>query len=254
MRHLVLPSLFVAVTSVAAACGSTPAPPPAAPGTSKTVDPATAASVSGHVSFEGARPAVDAVRMAIDPVCMQNGDNTTSDTVLISPDGSLQNVFVYIKDDFAGYTFDAPTEKVVLEQRGCRYAPHVFGVRAGQPIEMTSADQTLHNVHAMPMKNQEFNVSAPAAGWRKTQVFTVPEVMVPFRCNVHAWMTAYIGVMAHPYFAVTGPDGNFSLQGFPPGSYTLTAWHEKFGTRTQQFTVGPKQAQAIPFSFSATTK
>ena len=256
MRHLIPTALFALATSLAACSSPASAPPPAAaPATGKTADPATAGSVTGHVSFEGTRPAVEMIRMAMDPVCLQNaGTNVASDTVMIAADGSLQNVFVYVKDNFDGYTFAIPTEKVTLDQHGCRYTPHVFGVRAGQPVEMTSSDQTLHNVHAMPMKNQEFNVSAPVAGWRKTQIFTVPEVMVPFKCNVHSWMNAFVGVMAHPFFAVTAADGKFSLQGIPPGTYTVEAWHEKFGTRTQQVTIGAKPAQDITFSFTSAAK
>jgi plastocyanin len=216
------------------------------------VDPATAGAIAGRVTFVGTPPAPEAIRMNADPACLQtSGTSRTSDTVLVSPDGSLQNVFVYVKDAFSEYTFETPATPVVLDQRGCRYAPHVFGVRVGQPVEFLNSDATLHNVHAMPMKNQEFNRGEAVQGMRIRQAFTVPEVMVPIKCNVHSWMNAFAGVMAHPFFAVTGADGAFALKGLPPGTYTVEAWHEKYGTQSQQVTVGATETQTIAFSFSS---
>jgi plastocyanin len=127
----------------------------------------------------------------------------------------------------------------------------VLGIRVGQTIEIVNSDPTLHNVHAVPISNQEFNKGQPFQGMRERQVFTVPEVMVRFMCNVHGWMAAYVGVVAHPFFAVTDDAGKFELKGLPPGTYTIEAWHEKFGRQTGKVTVGERQAQTAAFTFKA---
>jgi plastocyanin len=191
--------------------------------------------------------------MGNDPACVAGaGPNPQSDAVLVGPDEGLKNVFVYIKDNFDTYTFDTPTQAVTMDQKGCVYSPRVFGVRVGQPIEILNSDATIHNVHALPMQNQEFNESQPRQGMRTSKIFTVPEVMVRFKCDFHGWMAAHVGVMSHPFFAVTDASGAFALPGLPPGTYTLEAWHETFGTRTLQVTVGPSTDQAVALTFGGT--
>ena len=250
------PASVLALTalSFAAACSSAPPPPPPAANAGKHVDQATAGAITGHVVFEGTPPAPDVIRVGIDQVCAQTvGANVQSQAVLVGKDGALQNAFVYVKDGLdPAYTFDVPTTPVTLDQKGCRYEPRIFGVRVGQPVEVVNDDPTLHNVHALPMMNQEFNQGEPNQGARLTRTFTVPEVMVRFKCDVHAWMTAYAGVVAHPFFAVTGADGNFDIKGLPPGTYTIEAWHEKFGTRTAKITVAASQTATTSFSFTST--
>ena len=247
-------ALALAALTVAAGCSSAPPPPPPAAAGGKHVDQATAGAISGHVVFAGTPPAPDVIRVGLDQVCAQTvGANVQSQAVLVGKDGALQNAFVYVKDGLdPSYTFDVPTTPVTLDQKGCRYEPRIFGVRAGQPIEVVNDDPTLHNVHALPMANQEFNQGEPTQGARLTRTFTVPEVMVRFKCDVHAWMTAYAGVMANPYFAVTGADGTFEIKGLPPGTYTIEAWHEKFGTRTATVTVAASQTATTSFSFTST--
>jgi len=248
-----LPLFVLAAIVLAAACGSKPAAtPPAAAPAGKQVDASTAGAITGRVVFEGTPPPVETIRMGTDQACVQGaGPNPKSDAVLIASDGALQNVFVYVKDGLdPAYTFSTPTTPIELDQKGCRYTPRVFGVMVGQPIEIINSDPTLHNVHAMPRQNQEFNKGQPVQGSRMTQTFTVPEVMVRFKCDVHGWMTAWAGVLPHPFFAVTGPDGSFELKGVPPGTYTVEAWHEKFGTRTGQVTVGEHQTATTAFSFT----
>jgi hypothetical protein len=126
----------------------------------------------------------------------------------------------------------------------------VLGIQVGQPFEILSSDNTLHNVHAMPESNREFNKGQPMAGIKHSHVFTAKEVMVPFKCDVHRWMNAYVGVLDHPFFAVTGADGSFELKGLPPGTYTIEAWHEKLGTRTQTVTIDAKQTGEVAFTFT----
>jgi plastocyanin len=138
---------------------------------------------------------------------------------------------------------------VKLDQKSCRYVPHVVGVRVTQPLEISNSDATLHNVHGMPDTNREFNFGQIMAGIKNTVSFTAPEVMVPFKCDVHSWMSAYIGVVSHPYFAVTDKAGTFELNTVPPGTYTIEAWHEKLGRQTQSVTLGEKDSKEISFTF-----
>ncbi|HYN10201.1 MAG TPA: carboxypeptidase regulatory-like domain-containing protein [Vicinamibacterales bacterium] len=243
-------SFVVASLLLVSACSS-PAPPPPPSGGGKQVDQATAGAVTGRVTFDGQVPAAETIRMNTDQKCVQGaGPNPQSDAVLVAADGSLKNVFVYVKDGLdSAYSFAVPTEAAVLDQKGCIYTPRVLGVRAGQALEIVNSDPTVHNVHAVPMSNQEFNKGQPFQGMRERQVFTVPEVMVRFMCNVHGWMAAHVGVVAHPFFAVTDASGKFELKGLPPGTYTLEAWHEKFGRQTERVTIGEKQTQTVAFTF-----
>lgn len=188
--------------------------------------------------------------MAADPVCQRENPDAVAETVVVS-DGGLQNVFVYVKDGLNGYAFDTPTEPARLDQKGCRYVPHVLGLRAGQPIEIANSDPTFHNVHALPAVNREFNVGQPSQGMRDVRTFTAPEVMVRVKCDVHAWMHAYVGVVDHPYFAVTADGGTFSLEHVPAGTYTIEAWHEKLGTQTQTVTLGETESKDIAFTFAS---
>lgn len=242
----------MALSLTLVACGQSPAPSMApAPG-GKRVDAATAGSITGRITFTGQPPKAAILRMGNDTACVATaGPNPQSEAVLVGADGGLKNVFVRITDNLDEYTFDMPAGAVTLDQKGCVYAPRVFGVRVGQPIEILNSDATVHNVHALPMQNQEFNESQPRQGMRTSKIFTVPEVMVRFKCDFHGWMAAYVGVMAHPFFAVTDASGAFSLTGLPPGTYTIEAWHETFGTRTQQVTIAPGGTQTIALAFSA---
>jgi plastocyanin len=246
-------SSFVVLALLLLSACSSPPPPPTPAGGGKQVDQATAGTVTGHVKFDGQVPAAVTIRMYTDQKCVQGaGPNPQSDAVLVGADGNLKNVFVYIKDGLdPAYSFSIPSTAAVLDQKGCIYTPRVLGVRAGQTLEIVNSDPTVHNVHAVPMANQEFNKGQPFQGMREHQVFTVPEVMVRFVCNVHGWMAAYVGVVAHPFFAVTDGAGNFELKGVPPGTYTLEAWHEKFGRQTTTVTIGEKQTQTVGFTFKA---
>jgi plastocyanin len=243
-------ALFILATGTAAVACSSP-PPPAAATPDKRVDPATAGTIAGRVVFEGTRPPVETLNMGIDQACVQgSGPNPPNDAVRINAAGGLENAFVWVKAGLdPSYGFDVPTEPVTLDQKGCLYVPRVVGVRVGQPLEILNSDPTMHNVHALPKVNQEFNKGQPVQGMRETQVFTVPEVPVRFMCNVHSWMVAWVGVVAHPFFAVSDADGRFTLPGLPPGTYTIEAWHETFGTRELSVTIGPSETGAADFTF-----
>ncbi len=189
--------------------------------------------------------------MSSDPSCATgSGQKPLSDAVLVAADGALQNAFVYIKDGLdPAYTFAAPSAPVVLDQKGCFFVPRVMGLRVGQPLEMANTDPTFHNIHALPKQNREFNHGLAPGIPPMRHTFTTPEVMVRFKCDVHGWMAAHIGVMAHPFFAVTAADGTFSFSGVPPGTYTVEAWHEVFGTQTARVTVGAGESSPLSFSF-----
>ena len=248
---------FVAAASVAvlAACGGgEPVPQTAAaPAGGQRVDAATAGTVNGRILFEGTPPDNPTARVSADPVCMRENAGGYAFENYIVRNGGLENVFVYVKDGLGTYHFDIPSEPVRLNQQGCRYMPHVLGARVGQPIEISNSDETMHNVHAVPDVNREFNFGQFKKGQSDIRTFTTPEVMVPFKCDVHNWMNAYVGVVEHPFFAVSSDGGQFELKGLPPGTYTIEAWHEKAGTQTQQVTIGAKESKEITFSYKAAT-
>jgi hypothetical protein len=238
-------------SSSTAPAGST-ATPAGASGGGQKVDPSTAGDVRGTVTLTGAAPRNEPIRMNADPVCVKEAKGPqTQETFVVSSDGKLANVFVYVKDGLGNYAYDPPPGGAKLDQHGCRYTPHVFGLRVGQPLEIIKSDPTLHNIHATPKVNSEFNTGQPMQGMKTEHTFTAKEVMVPFKCDVHGWMNAYAGVLDHPYFAVTDNDGKFTLKGLPPGTYTVEAWHERLGAATESVTLGAKESKDITFTFKA---
>ena len=255
-RNLLGLPLMLTLAAAAACGGNKPAPEPQAQEQPKpaaaAVDPATAATIKGKVTFEGTAPANAPIKMNADPYCMSaNKTPQTQETYMVGKGGELGNVFVYISDGLGDRTFEAPKDPVVIDQQNCRYHPHVLGIMVGQPLQILNSDGTLHNIHASPTKNQEFNTGQPIKGMKTDHVFTAAETMVPFKCDVHGWMNAYAGVLPHPYFAVTGEDGTFTIKNLPPGTYKLTAWHEKAGTQTADITVAAKDEKENNFTFKA---
>ena len=246
-------SLIVMVAAVACGGGGdgggdapAAAPAPAA----AAFDPASAGNLSGMVMLDGEMPAAEELMMNSDPVCAMSATNTMSST-FVGGNGHLGNVFVYVKEGLEGQSFPAATGTVALNQTGCRYTPHVFGMRVGQTLTITNGDPTLHNIHATPTANDEFNMGQPIQGMTFERTFDSAEVMVPFKCDVHGWMNAYVGVLDHPYFAVTGEDGMFDISALPPGDYVIEAWHEQLGTQTQNVTVATGQTAEVSFTFTA---
>jgi plastocyanin len=249
----------LAVAMIAAACGGGEEAPRRRSLSSESagggggglkIDPATAGEITGTVALDGAAPKNEPIRMNADPICLKQAPGTQlQETFVVGPDGkTLGNVFVYIKDGLAG-SYEAPAANKTLDQKGCRYSPHVFGVQVGQPLEIVNSDPTLHNIHATPKSNREFNNGQPIQGMKMSHSFTAKEVMVPFKCDVHGWMNAYVGVLDHPFFATTDPSGKFSLTGVPPGTYTVEAWHEKLGATTQSVTIAAKETKDVSFAF-----
>ena len=210
-------------------------------------------TVTGKIIFSGAAPAPKKIDMAQDAKCGEANSNPQTETYMVS-DGKLQNVFVYLKGGPADkFDFPVPSEAAELDQHGCRYNPHVFGVEAKQTIKITNSDATTHNIHPTPAKNQEWNESQAPGGGVKEKSFARPETLIKVKCNVHPWMTAYIGVLAHPFYAVSGKDGSFTIKNVPPGDYTLVAWHEDLLEQTQKIKVAAKGSTTQDFTFNAKT-
>jgi plastocyanin len=209
--------------------GNTPAAP------TKAVDTANAGTVNGA--------------MNADPVCAGLHKEPVNTGKLVVNGGKLANVFVYVKSGLEGKSFPAPTAKAEIDQQGCLYHPRIQGIQVGQTLVIKNDDPTLHNIHALPTKNQEFNQGQPFKGMQFEKTFSKPEVMVHFKCDVHPWMSAYMGVVDNPYFAVTKDDGTYTIPKLPPGKYTLEAWHETLGTQDQDITVAPNGTVTANFDF-----
>ena len=189
--------------------------------------------------------------MDADPVCAGAHDGPVlAEEVVVGEGGGLQNVFVFVKEGLSG-DFPAPSDAVVLDQNGCQYKPHVIGVQVGQPLQILNSDKTLHNVHGMPKTNPGFNFAMPKFVKKKDHQFDSVETMVAVKCDVHPWMSSYIGVVDNPFFAVTGPDGTFEIDGLPPGDYTLVAWQEKYGTQEAKVNVAADGTSTVDFTFKA---
>lgn len=209
-------------------------------------------AVTGTIKFTGTPPANPKIDMAEEPVCKAKYTTPPTDPVVVVNKGGLANVFISVKSGLpAGAKAAAPSTPATIDQRGCLYHPRVFGVMAGQSIEIKNSDAVLHNIKAVPKKNRGFNISQPMAGMKTVKSFSVAEAAVPLECSVHGWMRAKVFVMDNPYFAVSDENGAFSIKGLPPGTYTLEAWHEKFGTKTATVTVTATGGTAT-FTFAAT--
>lgn len=208
--------------------------------------------ISGKVVFKGAKaPKRRKIDTGADAAChkLHEAEPLTSETVIVNDNGTIRNVFVYVKDGLGDRTFEPPKEPVELKQVGCRYEPHVFGLMVGQPLKIVNGDDTMHNVHGTPAVNPEFNFSQAKKGQEDIRKFDTPEVMVPIKCDVHGWMNCFAGVLTHPFHSVTGDAGTFELKGLPPGKYTLAAWHEKYGTQEKVVELGDKESKEIEFTF-----
>jgi len=210
-------------------------------------------TISGKVKFTGAKPTMRKIDMSEEPKCKAKytAAPPTDEAVVVNANGTLADVFVYVKSGLpASYKAPAPGGPVTLDQDGCRYHPHVLGILVGQSLAIKNSDGVLHNIKAKGTKNRPFNISQPTV-MTSDRTFTAPEVMVPLECNVHGWMHAWLGVLPHPFFSITGTDGAFTIKGLPPGTYTVEAWQEKYGTQTATVTVAGSETKTADFSFAA---
>jgi hypothetical protein len=244
-------ALVIASLPMAAACGgggSTSGEPAAAPAAAPTDTADGPGVITGTITFDGPAPPRPPLQMDSDPKCVPQ-PGAVSERLIVGTDGGLQNVFVWVKDGLGQRTYAVPATPVMLDQKGCQYVPHVFGAQVGQTIKVANSDPALHNVHAVPKGNREFNFSQPANVPPVDRVFTQPEIGIPLKCDVHGWMNAYANVVPHPFFAVTGANGRFEIKGLPPGTYTIEAWHETLGTQTQSVTVDGTTPATVTATF-----
>jgi plastocyanin len=226
------------------------APAAAAPASAPAAAPAAGgATLTGKVAFEGAAPKMEMIKMEADAYCKaEHKEPVYSQEVVVNPNNTLRWVLVYVKEGVTG-NYPPPKEGVTLDQHGCQYSPHIFGIQVGQTLKILNSDSTLHNIHALPKKNAEFNIGQPFPKMVTEKKFDQVEVPVRFKCDVHKWMGAYCAVLNHPFFAVTSDQGTFEIKNLPPGNYVIEAWQEKYGAQTQSVTVTGTESKTVDFSF-----
>jgi plastocyanin len=214
------------------------------------VDPATAGVLRGTVHFTGRKPARKPIDMSNEPACVEaHHGKAYEDSVSVNPNGTLGDVFVYVKSGLEGKRFEVPATPVTIDQKGCWFHPHVIGIQTGQELSVTNSDPVTHNIHPLAQINREWNHSQGSGDAPLARKFIKPEVMIRVKCNIHSWMRAYIGVLDHPYFAVTGADGSFEIPNLPPGDYVIEAWQEALGSQDQKITVTPAGKIEADFHF-----
>ena len=209
---------------------------------------ATGAAVTGKVIYQGDPVTQKPINFGAEKQCaLMHGDKMPlMEEIVVNSNGTLKSALVYIKEEIPNA--QAPTAPVTIDQKGCMFSPHVSAAMVGQPVDFINNDALLHNVRTVSKVNKLFNIAQPVQGMKTTKKFDQPEIGIQLRCDVHFWMASYIHVLSHPYFAVTGEDGSFSIQGLPAGTYTLEMWHEKLGTQSQTITVQEGESKAVDFS------
>jgi plastocyanin len=251
--------LFCVAAVLTLACGNTTKPAEPQKKAAETpkpveyfhVDPGTAGSITGVISFSGPKPSRKLISMEAEAGCQQAnaGRPVYEETVVTGKKGGLANAFVYIQTGLEDKKFEPTEEAVILDQKGCMFVPRVAGIRAGQILDLKNGDSVAHNIHPLPKNNREWNQEQPPHAADVEHRFARPEIMIPVKCNIHAWMHSYIGVVGHPYFAVTASDGAFTWKNVPPGDYTIAVWHEKLGLQTQPVHVAASAGSAVNFTY-----
>ena len=243
LRLTLTPSvLLFLVACGGGTCPERPAPTP--------LDRTTTGSIVGAVTLRGDAPPLSPVPLDQSCAALHTGKVTAGDVQV--KDGRVQNAFVYIREGLGDRVFPQPTTPVEIDQKGCLFAPRVAAAETCQEIVFLNSDPVLHNVHGFPKESSAWNFSLSQAGSRRSVRVPAPEAMIRVGCDVHPWMQAYVGVVNHPYFAVTGADGAFALKDVPPGDYVVASWHEKLGMREQPVKLAPKQEQTVAFAYGGT--
>lgn len=249
LYSLLFTLLFTAVLLTAAGCKKTSTTSVAPAKHYTTIDLASSGTIEGTIHFTGKAPERIAIDMGQDPVCSLSPTNLTEQYVVNN--GALANVFVSVTNGLGDHAYAPPSTPVIMDQKGCRFAPHVIGVMAGQPVQFTNSDATMHNVHMTPTlgTNQAVDVSEAPNSPGETRTLSTPEAMIPVRCNNHPWMEGFLNVTDNPFYAVSGADGHFIIKGVPPGTYTLTANHEQMGKQTATVTVTAQKTATVDFTY-----
>ncbi len=206
--------------------------------------------ITGTIKFAGTPPRAHAIDLSGEPTCEQQhaGHPLLSEKVVVGPDGGLANAVVYLSEGLSVNAAEAvPSQPREIDQKGCQYVPHVLAVDVNQSVRVVNSDHTSHNVHVVSDKNPEWDKTQASGAPPVETKFSQPEV-ITVRCNAHPWMKGYIVVVKGPY-AVTDDHGAFTISNVPPGSYTLTAWQETYGTQTMKVTVAPGKTANAEFTF-----
>ena len=217
--------------------------PPPAPVTTK------GGTIAGHIRVKGAVPGNPIIRMGMDPMCakLNAGKRPVQEIVSAAADGGLANVFVSLQGTFP--PTPVPSEPVAIDQRACMYVPRVIGARVGQTLQVRNSDELLHNVHSESTHGNDFNLSQPTAGMGHRLSLRNAEKMLRITCDVHRWMTAFVGVVDHPYFATSGAGGSFIIANVPAGTHTIQAWHEHYGVVTETVRVTEGATSTVQFTY-----
>jgi plastocyanin len=216
-----------------------------------TIDPATAGTITGKVFFKGEKPVMPAIDMSANPMCeRQHRTPQTAEAVIINPNGTIRYAFIWIKEGLPKARWNPPQTSVVLDQNGCVYRPHVLALMVGQQLEIDNSDPVNHNVHAEAQTNVAWNESQPPQADKKFKTFPRQEIWFPVTCSVHPWMRAYLSVVSHPFFFVTGEDGSFTIKGVPPGQYTVEVIQEKYGRKSAAVTIAAKEEKTLDFTYA----
>jgi hypothetical protein len=224
--------------------------------TSRQASAAGEGKISGTVKLDGTAPHMRGIDMSKDPYCSKAHANSPAamETVIVGKDNGLENVVLYISQGLSGDAANAkPSQVPVFDQKNCMYTPHVLAMDANQEFKVTTSDQTAHNIHPEPNPmtgNIPWNRSQPPGSPAITQSWKAEEVAIPVKCNIHPWMHGYFVVVKGPY-ATTNDSGAYTIENVPPGSYTVTAWQETYGTQTQKVTVAAGAAASANFTFKA---
>jgi plastocyanin len=211
-------------------------------------------TIKGQVKLTGKPPGNPIIRMGVDPMCVKvnAGKRVIQEEVVAGADGGLANVFVSVQGKFAAVP--VPAQSVAIDQRGCVYLPRMVGARVGQTLEVRNSDALLHNVHTVSRTGNDFNIGQPMAGMVYKYQLKSEEIVVRLRCDIHRWMAAYIGVVSHPYYAVSASGGGFEIRNVPAGKYTVRAWHERYGEITQSVQVARGATATVSFAYTGTEK
>ncbi|HEY1809545.1 MAG TPA: carboxypeptidase regulatory-like domain-containing protein [Acidobacteriaceae bacterium] len=248
MKTRVLVAAAAALLLLAAGCKKQ-ATEPTPKANYTEIDWNTAGTIEGTVHYVGTPPKPIQIDMNQDPACTLGPTNYSEGYVVNK--GGFANVFIYVKDGLGNRVYAPPAQPVDIDQKGCRYSPHVVGVMTGQPVRFTNSDPTMHNIHMLPTVsgNQAVDISQPPGHGQDERTFHEPELMIPVRCNNHPWMQAFINVAASPFYAVSDASGRFVIKGLPPGTYTVVADQENLGQKTATVTVSPKQTATQDFTY-----
>jgi len=234
---------------ILASCSDSSAPPKqAVVGT--PVDPATAGTIRVDVTYSGAVPTPQVFDMRIAPQCAAAHQEPVYDDSLVVQDGHLASAVVWIKQGLEKWAFAPPSEPVIIDQKGCVYHPHVAAAMVGQPVDFVNSDPEAHNVHARPQIVSAFNFLMSRQGSKRTLTFDKPEIAIPVGCDIHPWMSAYVAVVANPYFAVTPANGSVALTNVPPGEYVVAVWQEKLGTKEQRVKLDARGSANVEFAYA----